>query len=146
MHQFTGGRSEDFFAAAQTYDYGVSTAQLRIDLRAIFFVQRTDLSIVVACGAPCAMIGYAGYTFETLAPFYALEQIIDGLGMKTMEDAGLLGFRPDLLRDQQRFPTIVFYDKLGLRAEHLYRYLPRDASQFDADTIALLGLRFECWK
>ena len=160
LHAHLRGRDEAYFAAACSYAYESSAPPaaaaaawpeaLRV-IEVYYLRARISLAQLVESGGSAALLGFLGVTLGRLVVEfgYTLEQVLDGLNVCTWRRVLDLGFEPALLADATRFPAIVFYDSLGMRAESLVAFgAPALLMQrwLGANGSALLDIDWTHWK
>jgi len=74
------------------------------------------------CGADVGRLSALGHTLESLGARYDLEDLIDGLRLATPAALVALRFSPFLWRNRERFPLVLFTERMGVRAAALACY------------------------
>lgn len=99
-------------------------------------------------GADIGRLSALGYTLESLVVDwgYELEALVEGLGLDSVDALVALRFSPLLWRDRDRFPLVVFTERLGVRASLVAAYKLSYATLTSAfglrlDELVLLGYR-----
>lgn len=123
VHALSRGHDEAYFSAACSYAYDSPAAwsdTLRV-IEAYYLSARISLTQLAQSGGSAALLGFLGVTLGRLVNEYGytLEQVLDGLDVRSWRRALDLGFEPALLANEARCPAIVLYDSLGMRADSL---------------------------
>jgi len=141
---------DDALLAACTFDYGTSASRienLASQLRINMLRRRMPLVQAVECGVTGTLLAFAGIRLDELLPIYLLEELL-ALMHIDWPKFKLLDFSPLMLASVTDLPIIVLYDRLGMRASHLFEFtVAREALEaaLGESGVALLRLRLECW-
>lgn len=119
----------------------------------IITTHKPSPTALYAAGIRVELLAFVGATLSFLVEErgYELDLLISGLEL-TFDDLLLLGFKFSMLADTKRYPLIVLYNQVELRAEHIFRFDIgiNDVERFiiapDTRNIALLDINLPYWR